>query len=127
MIASEPKNFTPTVECPVSELAVPWIAMVIVGMSVTKQCFNFFVLYDLSGIAYTCLAAALWPSVALIIDDELLGSAYGLMTAVQNIGLFVGPILAGMIIGGPERYRKDAFHPANLQVRMSCSTKDPFV
>mmetsp|Transcript_34025 Transcript_34025/g.87384 ORF Transcript_34025/g.87384 Transcript_34025/m.87384 type:complete len:566 (-) Transcript_34025:259-1956(-) len=96
-IAGMPANYTPTVVCPESELAVPWAAMFVLG------------------IAYTSLAAALWPSVALIIDDELLGSAYGLMTAIQNIGLFVGPIVAGVIVGDPEKLRKDDFHPEKLQ------------
>jgi len=30
----------------------------------------------------------MWPSVAYIVDQSKLGTAYGLMTMIQNIGLF---------------------------------------
>ncbi len=41
------------------------------------------------GAAYSVCAAALWPGVALIIHQERLGTAYGLMTALQNLGLAI--------------------------------------
>ena len=39
------------------------------------------------GIAFSLVPAAMWPSVALIVPEEKLGTAYGLMTMIQNIGL----------------------------------------
>jgi MFS family permease len=49
------------------------------------------------GIAFSLVPAAMWPGVARIVDERRLGTAYGLMTSIQNIGLFAFPILAGLI------------------------------
>jgi len=32
-------------------------------------------------------ATSLWPSVAYVVDKTLLGSAFGIITTIQNIGL----------------------------------------
>ena len=40
------------------------------------------------GIAFSLVPAVMWPSVAYIVDEAKLGTAYGLMTMIQNIGLF---------------------------------------
>jgi len=40
------------------------------------------------GIAFSLVPAVMWPSVAYIVKENKLGTAYGLMTAIQNIGLF---------------------------------------
>ena len=39
------------------------------------------------GFAFVLVPAALWPSVPLIVRNERVGTAFGLMTAIQNIGL----------------------------------------
>jgi len=39
------------------------------------------------GIAFSLVPAVMWPSVAYLVDQPKLGTAYGLMTMVQNIGL----------------------------------------
>jgi len=39
------------------------------------------------GIAFSLIPAVMWPSVAYIVGQEKLGTAYGLMTMIQNIGL----------------------------------------
>lgn len=39
------------------------------------------------GISFSLIPAVMWPSVAIIIDQKKLGTAYGLMTMIQNIGL----------------------------------------
>ena len=40
------------------------------------------------GVAFSLVPAVMWPSVAYIVQENRLGTAYGLMTAIQNIGLF---------------------------------------
>jgi MFS family permease len=40
------------------------------------------------GIAFSLVPAVMWPSVAYLVDESKLGTAYGLMTMIQNIGLF---------------------------------------
>lgn len=47
------------------------------------------------GIAFSLIPAVMWPSVALIVNSEKLGTAYGLMTMIQNIGLFGFNLLIG--------------------------------
>ena len=39
------------------------------------------------GVAFSLVPALMWPSVAYIVDQSKLGTAYGLMTMIQNIGL----------------------------------------
>lgn len=39
------------------------------------------------GVAFSLIPAVMWPSVAYIVDDAKLGTAYGVMTMIQNIGL----------------------------------------
>src|SRR5208282_69497 len=47
------------------------------------------------GIAFSLIPALMWPSVAYIVDQAKLGTAYGLMTMIQNIGLFGFNVLIG--------------------------------
>ena len=39
------------------------------------------------GVAFSLIPGVMWPSVAYIVDESKLGTAYGLMTMIQNIGL----------------------------------------
>jgi MFS family permease len=39
------------------------------------------------GISFSLIPAVMWPSVAYLVDQSKLGTAYGLMTMIQNIGL----------------------------------------
>jgi hypothetical protein len=41
----------------------------------------------LMGVAFSLIPAVMWPSVAYVVDASKLGTAYGLMTMIQNIGL----------------------------------------
>ncbi len=50
------------------------------------------------GIAFALVPAAMWPAVARIIPGHLLGTAYGFMFTVQNLGLLGVPILIGKIL-----------------------------
>ena len=49
------------------------------------------------GVAFSLIPAAMWPSVALIIEQQRLGTAYGLMTMIQNIGLAGFNLLIGNV------------------------------
>ncbi len=50
------------------------------------------------GVAYSLLAASLWPSVAYVIPERALGTAYGAMQAIQNLGLGLLFFSAGAIL-----------------------------
>jgi MFS family permease len=47
------------------------------------------------GIAFSLIPAVMWPSVAYIVDQSRLGTAYALMTLIQQIGFFVLNLLIG--------------------------------
>ena len=49
----------------------------------------------LMGVAFSLIPAVMWPSVAYIVDQSKLGTAYGLMTMIQNIGLFLFNLMIG--------------------------------
>jgi MFS family permease len=51
----------------------------------------------LLGISFSFLPAVLWPTVVRYSPPEHLGTAYGLMTALQNAGLFGANIIAGYL------------------------------
>ena len=53
------------------------------------------VLIPLAGIAFSLVPAAMWPAVALIVEEKKLGTAYGLMAWVQNLLWWIMPPLAG--------------------------------
>lgn len=49
------------------------------------------------GIAFSLVPAAMWPSIPLMVEEKRLGTAFGLMTLIQNVGLTTFPWLAGKI------------------------------
>ncbi|KAF3426730.1 hypothetical protein E2986_01570 [Frieseomelitta varia] len=59
---------------------------------------NPYVCMILMGLAYSMLASSLWPLIALVTPEYQLGTAYGIAQAVQNLGLAVVSILAGIIV-----------------------------
>lgn len=61
------------------------------------------ILMSLLGIAFSLVPSAMWPSVPKIIPENKLGTAYGLIFWVQNIGLGGVPLLIGWVL---EKYCK---------------------
>ena len=51
----------------------------------------------LLGVSFSFLPAILWPSVVRYAAPEHLGTAYGLMTTLQNFGLFAANLVAGYL------------------------------
>jgi MFS family permease len=49
------------------------------------------------GAAFVLVPAAMWPSVPLIVPKDKVGTAFGLMTCVQNMGLMVFPWVNGRL------------------------------
>ncbi len=47
------------------------------------------------GIVFSMLPAILWPSVAYVVEESRLGTAYSLMTFLQQIGMAALPLLIG--------------------------------
>jgi len=57
----------------------PWIPMVVLGFS------------------FSLVPAALWPALPLMVKEQHLGTAYGVIAMVQNIGLFAFPLAVAWI------------------------------
>jgi len=74
------------------------LMLVMVHLLFALTRFNPYVLMVLLGIAFSLVPAAMWPSVAKIVPVHRIGTAYGTMFSVQNLGLFAIPILAGYIL-----------------------------
>jgi MFS family permease len=51
----------------------------------------------LLGVSFSFLPAVLWPTVVRYSPPDHLGTAYGLMTTLQNAGLFAANVAAGYI------------------------------
>jgi MFS family permease len=51
----------------------------------------------LIGVAFSLVPAVLWPAVAYLVEEQRLGTAYGLMMMLQNIGLTVCNLGAGAL------------------------------
>jgi nitrate/nitrite transporter NarK len=49
------------------------------------------------GAAFVLVPAALWPSVPMVVEEKRVGTAFGLMTAIQNLGLGLFPLLNGRL------------------------------
>jgi MFS family permease len=50
---------------------------------------------SMMGIVFSLIPAVMWPSVAYIVDQSRLGTAYALMTLIQQIGFFIMNLLIG--------------------------------
>ena len=50
------------------------------------------------GSSFSLVPASLWPSVPKLVDQKIIGSAYALIFWIQNIGLWLFPLLIGKIL-----------------------------
>jgi MFS family permease len=49
------------------------------------------------GIAFSLVPAVLWPAVPYLVPANRLGTAYGLMTMLQNVGMMLVNLFAGLL------------------------------
>uniref|UniRef100_L7LXT9 Lysosomal dipeptide transporter MFSD1 n=1 Tax=Rhipicephalus pulchellus TaxID=72859 RepID=L7LXT9_RHIPC len=79
----------------------PWVAMVLMGLM------------------YSLLACAFWPLVAMVIPERQLGTAYGIMQSVQNLGLAVIAMVSGMIVDSSGYFVLEVFLMAWLCCKLA--------
>jgi MFS family permease len=58
----------------------------------------------LLGCAFVLVPAAMWPSIPLLVAKEKVGTAFGLTTMIQNIGLALFPYLNGLLAHNTSSY-----------------------
>jgi len=67
------------------------------------------------GIAFSLVPAAMWPSVARMVDQKRLGTAYGIMFLIQNIGLMG---MSPMVGWGKLPFQASAFGPFQVSMML---------
>ena len=75
------------------------IVMTLIGhMSLAFTSFTPYPAIIFMGLAYSLLASSLWPVAALMIPEYQLGTAYGLMQAIQNLGMALITMMSGVVV-----------------------------
>ena len=49
------------------------------------------------GVGYSIYCAAIWGSIPYTVQPQTVGTAFGITTAIQNIGLAIAPTIVGLI------------------------------
>jgi len=63
------------------------------------------------GASFSLVPAALWPSVPKLVDEKIIGSAYALIFWIQNIGLWLFPLLIGKVL---DKTNPDVTNPVDF-------------
>jgi MFS family permease len=83
--------------------------MMPVFLMMAYQVTPLFVPVAMMGIAFSLIPAVMWPSVAYIVDEKRLGTAYAVMTLVQQIGVMGMPLVIGFL---NDHFQASADNPA---------------
>jgi nitrate/nitrite transporter NarK len=81
-----------------SLMIVGSLLLVLIHLTFALTTFSPIALMIVLGVAFSLVPAAMWPSVAKIVNEKQIGSAYGTMFAVQNLGLWAFPLLIGIVL-----------------------------
>jgi MFS family permease len=75
--------------------------------------FSAFLPMIMMGVAFALVPAVMWPTVMLIVPQDRLGKAFGLMTMVQSIGLMGFNLLIGWVndLAGAGRANPGGYRP----------------
>lgn len=68
-------------------------AHLLLGLTHTHPAFSMVLI----GVSFSLVPAALWPVIPILVEERRLGTAFGLMTMIQNVGMTIFPFLAGKI------------------------------
>ena len=74
------------------------LILVLVHLSLALTNISPIVPMALLGVAFSLVPSAMWPTMVKLVDENKIGTAYGLMYSIQNLGLWAFPILAGTIL-----------------------------
>ncbi|MFC1529164.1 MFS transporter [Gemmatimonadota bacterium] len=66
------------------------------------------------GFSFSLVSAVLWPAVPLIVKEKAVGTAFGLIFMIQNIGLAAFPVLNGALRDATESYAASQLMFASL-------------
>eukprot|EP00092_Neocalanus_flemingeri_P022365 GFUD01024256.1.p1 GENE.GFUD01024256.1~~GFUD01024256.1.p1 ORF type:complete len:476 (-),score=103.76 GFUD01024256.1:150-1577(-) len=100
-----------------------WVLMA-VAVSAISHCLLAFTYVNpylsviLLGVAYSILASALWSLPVLLVPDHQLGTAFGIMQALQNLGTALITMGAGTIVDKYGYFWLEVFFIAWLKVSL---------
>jgi MFS family permease len=75
----------------------PEIPLIVPGIGSAQVPLTLFVVIFLLGAVFSLIPAVMWPSVAYIVDERRLGSAYAMMTLCQQLGWAIVPLIVGRL------------------------------
>ncbi len=75
----------------------PDVPLVIPFIGSAQVPLTLFVVIFLLGAVFSLIPAVMWPSIAYIVDERRLGSAYAMMTLCQQLGWVVVPPIIGFL------------------------------
>lgn len=90
------------------------ILLTVIHLTFAFTFFNPVIPLVLLGIAIALVPAAMWPSVAKIVEEKRIGTAYGAMFSIQNLGLFLFPIMAGFILDTTNKNSESYISTGNM-------------
>jgi MFS family permease len=70
----------------------------LIRLNYTSENYTCLIPLILLGLAYSIYASSLWPSIPLVVKPFMLGTAFGLVTSVQQIGLTIAPYVVGVLL-----------------------------
>ena len=76
------------------------------------------------GSSFSLVPAALWPSVPKLVDEKIIGSAYALIFWIQNIGLWLFPLLIGKVLDNTNQQLVDAVNNGTLDPAVAATQYD---
>ena len=75
--------------------AFPWVSQSHLVIEHATLPLMLLVTMAMMGTTFSLIPAVMWPSVAYIVGESRLGTAYALMTLIQQIGFFIMNLLIG--------------------------------
>ena len=76
------------------------------------------------GSSFSLVPAALWPSVPKLVDEKIIGSAYALIFWIQNIGLWLFPLLIGKVLDNTNPQLVEAVNNGTLDPAIAATQYD---
>lgn len=78
----------------------------------------------LLGASFSLVPASLWPSVPKLVDAKIIGSAYALIFWIQNIGLWLFPLLIGKVLDKTNPHIAEGLASGNMAPEVAAVSYD---
>lgn len=102
-------------------LLIAGILVMISHMLMAVTFINLWIPMIALGFGYSIMCSALWPLVAIVVPQHQLGTAYGVMQAIQNLGLAVAANVTGMLVDWKGYITVEMFFVLWVAISVICS------